>query len=118
MADIRTEHGLIIKKVDLDQGGFHVDLVKPEEHDPKGKVFVRVTYDVVRRTWQYRRSMLRPGSLLDVINGADGRYAIERKPIDQAERQQQEERDRLNAIVAEAWEEVVEHFDADTGADD
>ena len=118
MADIRTEHGLIIKKVDDKRGGFHVDLVKPEEHDPKGRVFARITHDEVRSTWQDRHSVPRSASLLDVINRADGRYAIERKPIDEAERQQQEELDRLNAIVAGAWEEVVEHFDADTGADD
>ena len=106
---MRTEHGLIIKKVDHDSGGFDVVLDRPAEDDHKEKTFATLKLDR-HGAWCNRNSTIRNISLADAIGDVDGGYAIQRRQRANAESQRQEEILKRNAEFAPAWQEVISRF--------
>ena len=62
MADMTTRNGLTIVKVGDQHGGYHVELRRPAEHDPKGGVFMGLRR-IDSGEWQDRARAFMPCSL-------------------------------------------------------
>ena len=45
MEDMKTANGLVIKRVNDERGGFHIDLHRPPEHDSGEKPFASLKRD-------------------------------------------------------------------------
>ena len=69
---MRTDSGLTIHRVDEEQGGFHIELKAPAEHDPEESTFAVIRWD--RGRWNWRNSTMSP-DILKVINGVERQYA-------------------------------------------
>lgn len=103
MVDMTTENGLIIRKIDQPDGGFIVQLDRPQ-----GETFASIQFDDSREQWTWERSQ--SSALTDVIGWADQAFVKEKRVAEERQRQLEERRrkkgDRLNAY----WEMVIEVY--------
>ena len=105
---MRTESGLSIHRVDEEQGGFHIELKAPADHDPEESTFAVIRWDGTGR-WNWRNNTASP-DILDVINRVERQYAVDRRAVEAEQRRQQQQRDQLNESFAPHWEKVVAKY--------
>ena len=100
---MRTESGLSIHRVDEEQGGFHIELKAPADHDPEESTFAVIRWVSWNGIGGWNWGANTSPDILDVIDGVERQYAENR----QAEQQQ---RDQLNESLAPHWEKVVAKY--------
>ena len=117
---MQTENGLMIRRVDLEHGGFDVELLRPNDDDHEDRAFATLRYNSGWTTlgWSTNRDDIRAVSLVSAINMVEQAYVRERRSFEAAERAEREERDARNASVNPHWQEVVEHFGQEDDATD
>ena len=105
---MRTESGLSIHRVDEEQGGFHIELKTPADHDTGQNTFAVIRWDVSGR-WNWDNNTL-SANILSVIDSVERRYAQHRQAVEAEQRRQQQQRDQLNESFAPHWEKVVTKY--------
>ena len=105
---MRTESGLSIHRVDEEQGGFHIELKAPADHDPEESTFAVIRWDGIGQ-WNWRNNAMSP-DILFVIDKVERQYAVKRQAVEAKQRRQQQQRDQLNESLAPDWAKVVANY--------
>ena len=105
---MRTESGLSIHRVDEEQGGFHIELKTPADHDTGQNTFAVIRWDGIGR-WNWIDNTI-SHDILFVIDRVELQYAENRRAVEAEQRRQQQQRDQLNESSAPHWEKVVAKY--------
>ena len=105
---MRTDSGLSIHRVDEEQGGFHIELCAPADHDPEESTFAVIRWGGIGR-WNWGNNTMSP-DILDVIDSVERQYAENRQAVEAEQRRRQQQRDQLNESLAPDWEKVVAKY--------
>ena len=106
---MQTENGLTIHRVEREEGGFQVRLLRPMDDGTEGGPFATLSREQGGR-WVTNRNQIQSPSLVEAITMVDREYARERHVQETKERSRREARDELNEIVAPDWQAVVDRF--------
>ena len=105
---MRTESGLSIHRVNEEQGGFHIELKAPADHDPEESTFAVIRWDGIGR-WNWRNGAI-SHDILFVIERVERQYTENRQAVEAEQRRQQQRRDQLNESFAPHWGKVVSKY--------
>ena len=108
---MRTQSGLTIHRVDVEEGGFYIELKAPAEHDPDESTFAVIKLDESGR-WNWINNTLSQ-DITYVIDRVDRQYAEHRRAAEEELKRQQQQRHQLNESFAPHWEKVVAKYNRD-----
>ena len=106
---MQTENGLTIHRVEMEEGGFQVRLLRPMDDDTEDGPFATLSREQ-GGGWVTNRNQIRAPSLVEAITMVDREYARERH----VQETKEQARDELDEIVAPDWQAVVDRFGGGT----
>ena len=111
-----TSNGLRIYRIDLEEGGFRVELHKPSGNNTAAGQFAVISREQ-DGIWRGTVEQIRATSLPEAVLPVDAAYARHRQRVDAKAKEAQQRRERLNAEVAEEWQAVVALFRDDASTE-